>query len=269
MKIEALNLDFDIYTSPADVIAANSPKGFWSQPLGEESNHKPTRFDWAFGVTVPLFCVAADPIVFRGGGPGGPLLAAYRPFAYLLSIASILAMAAWLLWGPKLKWLAAPISGLFYVGGAISLLVGVVLFPFSVLGMFFLIGFLGFTPLFSALVFLRHAKRAYTSSLMTLEDQAAWQAAFLAGLFSIVIPYVMNVQIVRSVNELAAGDVNTIRRETRKLKFVGPLVDLGAVSKRYRRFDDPDKETPRARALAHAYQEITGSDIEDGPYGWD
>ena len=271
MTIEPLHLDFEIRTGWSDAeIDTEAPKGFWKLQFQGEPTRKQKIFDWAFGVVVPLICVAADPIVFRSGGPSGPLFGAYRPFAYLLSIASMLAMAAWLLWGSKLKWLAAPISGLFFFGGSISLLVGIILLPFSILGiLLFFVGLLGFTPLFSAVVFLRNGRRAYKTALTAIGDQAAWQAAFLAGLFSFVVPYVINIQIARAVHEIATGDVQTIQRETAKLKLVAPLLDLGSVSNRYHRFDDVEKESARANQLANSYKELSGSDIEDGPHEWD
>jgi hypothetical protein len=270
MTIEPLHLDFEIQTGRTHAeLNTDPPKGFWKLQFDDEPTRKQKIFDWAFGVVVPLICVAADPIVFRSGGPVGPLFGAYRPFAYVLSIASILAMAAWLLWGAKLKWLAAPISGLFFFGGSISLLVGVILLPFSIIGiLFFFVGLLGFTPLFSAVVFLRNGARAYSASLMELEDRAAWQAAFLAGLFCFVFPYVINIQIADAVNEIATGDVQTIQRQTANLKLVAPLADLGKLSNRYHRFNDTDKESPRAAELAKSYKELSGQDIEDGPHDW-
>ena len=270
MTIEPLHLDFEIRTNWRDAeLDTEAPKGFWKLQFDDEPTRKQKIFDWVFGVVVPLICVAADPIVFRSGGPGGPLFGAYRPFAYLLSIASILAMAAWLLWGAKLKWLAAPISGLFFFGGSVSLLVGILLLPFSIIGiLFFFVGLLGLTPLFSAVVFLRNGRRAYKAALMAIGDQAAWQAAFLAGLFSFVVPYVINFQIARAVNEITTGDVQTIQRETAKLRLVAPLVDLGKLSNRYHRFDDIEKKSPRANELANSYKTLSGSDIEDGPHDW-
>jgi hypothetical protein len=271
MTIEPLHLDSDTQTDWTGAeLDADAPKGFWKLQFQDAPTRKQKVFDWAFGVIVPLICVAADPIVFRSAGPNGPLFGAYRPFAYLLSIASILAMAAWLLWRSKLKWLAAPISGLFLFGGSISLLVGIILLPFSIIGiLLYFIGLLGLTPLFSAVVFLRNGGRAYRASLMAIGDQAAWQAALLAGLLSFVVPYVVNIQIARAVNEIATGDVQTIQRETTKLKLVAPLLDLGSVSNRYHRFDDIEKQSPRANELANSYKQLSGLDIEDGPHEWD
>jgi len=270
MTILTLDLELETPINSACGLAADGPKQFRERQTDEEPEGRSKKFDWAFGVLIPLICVAADPIVFRSAQMGSPLLGAYRPFAYLLSFASILSMAAWLLWGEKLKWIAAPMSGLFYVGGVISLLVGIVLIPFSIIGiMFYFVGLLGFTPLLAGIVYLRNAGQAYRTSLITLGDQAAWQAAFLAGLFSVVVPYVINVQLAQAVQEVATGDVNTIRRGAAKLKFAAPLVDLSPVTKQYRRIEETEKDSPSAKEVAHAYKEITGMDIENAPSDWD
>ena len=73
-----------------------------------------TKFDWYFGVGLPIVCIAADPIVFRSWGPRGDgMLSEYTIFCYALSSVSILAMTAWLLWGQKLGELRPFLGGLF------------------------------------------------------------------------------------------------------------------------------------------------------------
>jgi hypothetical protein len=223
MKIEALHLDFETQEETDGDLSTAETQGFWMRQFQREPTKRQRVFDWTYGVVIPLICVAADPIVFRSDSLGGALLGSYRPFAYLLSAASILGMAAWLLWGPRLGMLAAPLAGLFFVGSVISFLVGVVLFPFSLIGLFvYFVGFLGFTPLFSGIVFLRNGVQAYRTSLRGLDDQTAWQAAFLAALFAFVTPYVVNVEVSGLINEIGRGEVNTIRRESAKLAYVAP-----------------------------------------------
>ena len=93
------------------------------------------KFDWYFGVGLPIVCIAADPIVFRTWAPRGEgMLSDYTVFCYALSSVSIMAMAAWLLWGRKLGELRPFLGGLFLVAAAISTTVGVILFPFSLIG---------------------------------------------------------------------------------------------------------------------------------------
>jgi len=247
----------------ADELAADASKGFWKRQFDAKQTRRQKKYDWLFGVVMPTICIAADPFVFRTTWwSAGTLLGSYRPFAYLLSFVSIMAMAAWLLWGARLKWLAAPMAGLFLVGGSISLVVGIVLFPFSLFGLVLLIGALGFTPLFSSVIYLRNGIRAYRVSRGFLDDQAAWQAAFLAGLFSFIVPYVVNFQVTDLVRDVAKGDVNTIRHASSKLRFVAPLADPGPIFIRYRSSDPEERQSLRMKEMARVYKELTGSVIE-------
>jgi len=261
MRIQTLDLNFetddDIEPGPDE-----NPL-FWRRQFQQESTHRQRLFDWAYGVVIPTICVAADPIVFKGGFGGGGILGEYRPFAYMLSFASILSMIAWLLWGKKVDALTAPIAGLFLIGGGISLLVGIVIFPFSLIGLFFLIGFLGFTPLFSAIVYLRNGVRAFRYSKLLLEPMVAVRAGILAAGFGLVIPYVTNVAITDSVSKMTYGDVSTIRSEAAKLRFVWPLGDFSSIADRYRSNpEDEDLNSPRMKELKKAYEDLTGDKLE-------
>jgi hypothetical protein len=116
--------------------------GFWQRQFQFEITYKQKVFDWIFGVILPVICFTFDPIVFKTN-MRDPFLGEYKPFAYLLSFTSILAMMAWLIWGEKLKGLSGILSGLFAVGGVISLGIGIILFPFSLIGLVLIIGALG------------------------------------------------------------------------------------------------------------------------------
>src|SRR5688500_17442432 len=188
MEIQSLDLDVE-----GDIVlGADEPVEFWRRQFLQRPTKKQTVFDWSYGVVIPLICVAADPVVFTEGG----LLGEYQAFAYMLSSTSILSMAAWLLWGQKLRWLCAPLAGFFIAGSIVSFVVAALIFPYSLLGLLVLIGVLGFTPLFSALVFLRSGIRAFRASSAYLEPRVVWQWAVLAAMFGLVIPYVMHIYMV-------------------------------------------------------------------------
>ena len=154
------------------------------------------RVDWTFGVGLPLVCIAADPVVFSDSMSifsSQGLLIKYKIFCYVLSATSILAMAAWLLWGNKLGELRPFLGGLFLVAAAISLSVGVFLIPFSLLGILFVgVGLLGFTPLFLGFVFLRNSYRALESSSEDMPLKYVGRAAMLAVIYALVVPFVLN-----------------------------------------------------------------------------
>ena len=249
MRIQTLGLNGD------DVPPVDESIGFWERQFVKTPTERQKAFDWAYGVVIPLICVAADPFVFANGG----ILAGGRTFAYVLSSVSIFAMVAWLLWGERLGWLAVPLGGLFIAGSGVSFIVGILIFPYSLLGLLILIGFLGFTPFFSAIVYLRNGVRALCSC-ETLEPRLIWQPALLAAIFAFVVPYVVHSHVSRMVNEIATGDVGTIRRESAKLSYVRPLVNAGPIANRYR--GSEEKDSPRMRALADSYKDLTGKNIQ-------
>lgn len=143
--------------------SASTKTGFWRRQFARNGTRKQLGFDWTVGVIIPLICFYFDPIVFRGnsGFENGALFPGYRLPVYILGFTAIMAMAAWLLWGRRLGSLAGPIGLLFAFSAVISFFLGVVLFPFSVVGLVIAIGALGFTPFLSAIVYARNAKRAF------------------------------------------------------------------------------------------------------------
>ena len=154
------------------------------------------KFDWAYGVVLPIVCIAADPIVFRSSigltinANNG--FAKYKVFCYALSSVSILAMAAWLLWGSKLGELRPFLGGLFLAAAGVSTAVGIMLFPLSLIASVVGIGLLGFTPLFSGFVFIRNSYRALESSAEDMPLKYVVRAAMLAVIYAIVVPLVLN-----------------------------------------------------------------------------
>ena len=147
------NLTVAIADVPAELPLSTPKPGFWRRQFGTEVTVGQRKFDWMLGVFLPLVCFLFDPIVFRAIA-GQPVLGKLRLGAYVLAFVSIMGMTAWLLWGERLKWLSGWLAGLFFVSSGISLIVGAILTPFSVIGILILIGFLGFTPLFSSIVYL-------------------------------------------------------------------------------------------------------------------
>lgn len=174
-----------------DSTPAPKPK-FLARQFSSVPTLSQRKFDWYFGVGLPIVCIAADPVVFRTWSARDGVLSEYMVFCYLLSAVSIMAMAAWLLWGNKLGELRPFLGGLFLVAAAISTTVGFILFPISVIGSIVLIGLLGFTPLFSGFVFLRNAYRAVDAAAEDRPPRYVVRAAMLAVIYAMVVPAVLN-----------------------------------------------------------------------------
>jgi hypothetical protein len=229
--------------------------GFWRRQFQLESTPKQKIFDWAFGVVLPVICFAFDPIIFKGNGSFGGFA---KPFAYLLSFTSIMAMMAWLIWGEKLKWLNGILSGLFAVGGIISLGIGIVMFPLSVIGLLFVIGILGFTPLFTSLVFLRNASRTYQTAKPFMAKRVLLGTTILSAMFSFAVPLTINAEIQKLLDGIKTGNVATIQRNAKILKLLVPITNFSELKRNYYGLQSqPDKQ----KALADAFEEMTGESI--------
>lgn len=173
---------------------------FWKRQFGPITTLRQRKFDWAFGVFLPAICFFFDPFVFRRWYSDNGMLAAYQTFAYLLSGTAIMGLAAWLLWGEKLKSLNAPLAGLFFAAGLIAGLIGIALFPISVIGTVFVIGLLGFTPILTSIVFLRNAVRASRASSFELDTTTLGYVVSLSAITCLVVPWVVNRMLATTAN---------------------------------------------------------------------
>lgn len=163
---------------PAHALAPRHSQGFWRRQFGEQVTPKQRRFDIMFGFVMPVLCLVFDPIVFRAwlSDEPGFLLGRLRFYAYTISALEMVALAAWLSGVAGRGRPPAALGGMLLAGGLFSLALGVVLLPFSLLGIiFFFVGLLGFTPLFTAVVYLRNGWRA--ANLGRTGDDMSWREA--------------------------------------------------------------------------------------------
>lgn len=234
-------------------------KPFWRRQFQKETTHSQKIFDWIFGVIMPVICFAFDPAVFKGGIVGSAFLGKYKPFAYILSFVSVMAMSAFLIWGRKLKWINGFLAGFFAIGGFISLIIGIVLLPISLFGLIILIGALGFTPLCSSLVFLRNSLRAFHFAQPHFQRKVLIRSAILAGLFGLITPAVINFEIQNLLNKMKNGDVQTIRKNSQYLKFAAPITNFNLLTEGYNFQDNSDE----IKAFAEEFENLTGESIEE------
>lgn len=241
--------------------AAKKDAGFWHRQFREKATYKQKRFDLIFGVVLPVVCFFFDPLVFRSEmrGLGDASLGAYKPFAYILSFSLVMGVLAFLLFGEKLKWMNGFLSGLFFLGSAVSLAVGIFLFPFSLLGMIVLIGVLGFTPFFSAFVYARNAVRAYETAAFSLDARTLKHSAALSLVLSFCLPYLFNAQVAQGLKEMTRGDARTVRKIGARFWYIAPLVNFDPLVTAARTNSGDDAEAEKA--LAEVYFELTGEEI--------
>jgi len=178
--------------SPTSKIANNVT--FWPRQIQKESTSGQRKFDWIFGVALPIICFAFDPVIFGLDGAG--MLSNYTIFAYILSIVSIMSMAAWLLWRERLGWLTPVLGGIFLTGSFVSLTIGILMIPISLLGLIIVIGALGFTPLLTTFIYFRNSVRAFSSFKLPGDILLTKRVFIISAIFALVIPFVINFQFV-------------------------------------------------------------------------
>jgi ABC-type multidrug transport system fused ATPase/permease subunit len=252
MQTLELNKESDLELFPA------LKAGFWKRQFQDQSTKKQNIFDWIFGVVLPTACCLFDPLVFKGAmSRNGAILGEYKPFAYSISFISIILMMLFLLFGRKLKWFNGILAGLFLVGTAISLIVGVVIFPLSLIGLIILIGMLGFTPLFAAFVYFRNSIRAISFAETTTKDFLLFNLAAVSAIFSFVLPYVFYVNIETSLREMENGNAAVIRENKEKLQYFAPFINIDRLGlKACGEINESKKE------LRSAIQELSGMNDE-------
>ncbi len=245
------------------ILNANTkpPVKFWRRQFQEKPTTGQTKFDWLFGVIMPAICFLFDPIIFKGGLHDEPMFGKYKPSAYILSYFSILALMAFLLLGKKTKYFNAFFAGLFLTGGIISLIIGVILSPISLIGLVVLIGALGFTPLFTAFVYLRNTFRAFQTAKPFLDTGKLWKGYVLTAIFSFVFPVALNFQIERIFSAVANGNAETVRANARTLRIFAPIINPERLLKEYR-YSDWQNLDEKQQAIAELYKNLTGKNAD-------
>jgi hypothetical protein len=238
-------------------------RGFWRSQFDDAPTSAQRKFDIAFGVVIPALCLVFDPIIFKGGiWSEGGVYQQYQFYAYAVSVFEVVALCAWPLTAGRL---AAALAGVMLAGAAFSFLVGLAIVPYSLIGLLFLIGVLGFVPFLTAFVYLRNAWRAAAGLGRAGPPKVAAAALACGFVFALGAPGVVHVSVTKEV-AAALADVRAGRElSTRKLQALRAVALVSGDAAydelvwAYGREGDPAR---RAR-LAKVYLDITlGDDIE-------
>lgn len=238
-----------------------------------------TVFDVLFGIIAPILCFVFDPIVFRSSDFGSPLFPNYQGFVYLVSGIEILLLTFWLVCGRHLQPATRIAGGILMSGAIFSGLIGLVLLPFSLLGLSVGIGALGFIPFLTALVYLRNAKSSFQlarpSNLpglstqereLTTLDRTGWVGATLIGfVLALGPPAALSITASMFVSQAMGAVISADTQqadlaidEIQYLQFFArPEVDKLVVA--YEQASEPS----RKQELKRRYLKLTGNDIEE------
>jgi hypothetical protein len=216
-----------------------------------------------FGVIAPIVCFGLRPILLGDSVereiPGLQSIADLWLFFHGVVGLEIATLAFWIWRGDRLGGLAGGIAGVLASGAIFAGVLGLVLLPFSLIGIFVTgIGALGLLPLLTSLTYFAHAKRAAHRARLAVGTRQAVAFALLNALLVFGVPAALQAQYsmstMQAIEDVARGDHSASARLTRWYAYVHPdrLVWVYQA----------ERDENRKRSLASAYSGLTGGDIE-------
>ncbi|HEV7474094.1 MAG TPA: hypothetical protein VGN90_08595 [Pyrinomonadaceae bacterium] len=236
---------------------------FWRRQFAGASTEPQAIFDFVFCLLAPILCFYFDPVVFKGGLMGKPVLQSFQLFAYGVTAVEIAVFLVWILVGERLGAWSRLIGGTLISGAVFSAVIGFAILPYSVLGLMVLIGVLGFIPFLTAFAYLRIGWRALRSPGKTPAGSSL--IPLLAGaILSLALPALVSLYVsqatTNSVNAILYGNNQQAELAVghlRRLPFI-PQQKLDALANAYSIERDP----ARKERLKNSYQALTGENLE-------
>lgn len=243
-------------------------KMFWKRQFAATPTQKQTVFDVTFGILAPVLCFVLDPIAFQSGNNllGAPLFEKYQMFAYLFSGIQIIVLIVWLWWGAeRSRGINSFLGGIMFAGGLFCFLLGLMLAPYSLLGLLVVIGVLGFTPFVTGFVYFRNAYRALEKEAARAVPGRAVSSLLLGCVLTLTLSYTVSKGIERkidySVDQILYGNDQQALHAARRVRPYAFLMSnrLGRVVDEYRK---ETTDLPRKERLAKSYEEATGENLD-------
>ncbi len=243
-------------------ILANDPieemrSGFWARQIDSVPTSGQVVFDVVFGVLMPVFCFYFDPGIVRGGfsTPIGEM----SFFIYVFSGLAIVTLSIWLGFGPRIGSAKGIVCGMLVAAAIISTSIGVLILPLTLIGLFVVIGVLGFVPFITGFVYLRNGLRAVRQA----GDRSPRMATvILSALLALGIPGAAQwavIEIVeQSVAEILDEKSPSFDASVSMIRMLRSIVDTDRFVREYEKEPNPE----RRERLGRAYKEITGVEIE-------
>ena len=213
------------------------------------------------GIVAPIFCIAVQFSLFPeliNDLPGLSFLNTYPLFNYGVVALEILTLVIWLVLGERVGWWGGIISGVLLAGSLFAGLLGIVLLPFSLIGLMALIGVLGLVPLGTSFVFLRNGKNAFLLARNRMGYRPALLSLLLGAALVFCVPGVIEARVSGVVRKAIQGIIVGVPDATAGLRRWPSFLYRDRLVWAYQ----GEQDAERRKRLAKAYEELCGEDIE-------
>ena len=240
--------------------------GFWRRQFAPIPTPAQDKFDNLFAIVLPILFLVLDPVVFKTPARilGQGYLEDYQLRAYLFSSLEIGIFLTWRTFRLPLRRFSSAFAGAFFAGAIFAFVIGIVIFPLSLVGLLFVIGLLGFTPFVTAFVFLRNGVRAARININDTGLRSRFAAAVLSAGLVIAMPVVAQAKVESDVSEILDTLVNgspleaeAAAQRLKSFHFV-PRKQCDQLALAY----GNQLDAGRRAAIGKAYRNVTGEDIE-------
>ncbi len=153
------------------------------------------------GIFLPVLCAFYDPLLFSNHQDNLLQVPVYAAIVFQMT-----ALLAWLFGRWRLARLGGLFAGIFLAGAILALGCGIVLLPFSFIGLLVIIGLAGFAPFITCHVFLRHfleaKKLAYSQGHAVPSTLAVLAGFFLAFAVPILIYLAWGEDVLKIIRHI-------------------------------------------------------------------
>jgi hypothetical protein len=214
-----------------------------------------------FGIIAPIYCFAIKRVMLGDAleFPGLRFISIFWIFGYGVVGLGIATLALWMWRGPRLGSWSGIVSGALFACALFAGWLGLVLLPFSLIGLLAVFGVLGFVPFLTAATFSRNAIRAFHQARRILGGPRAWGAIALGAVLVVGVPGSLqtwvSLAVRRAIGDVARGEPSAMRR----LRAWYPYAHRDELVWSY----VAEEEPARKGRLAKAFRELTGEEIEE------
>lgn len=206
-------------------------QAFWQRQFSLPITRGQRIFDALFGILAPILCIVFDPFVFFDHWYSP--LAYVWIFSYVGIIIGVLALFFWLVFGEQFKRASGFFAGIFLIGSLFSLIVGVTILPFGLIGILYFLrdheivdlqGIFCFTPFVTSFVYWRNCSRATHYAKQIFKNHAkSYTGTFALGIIIAVgLPSILQWQanryVSQSIEALVYGDPQSVQQAAKNLE---------------------------------------------------
>lgn len=251
-----------IYSNAPNATYAYTKQGFFRRQFDCNGTKGQFAFDVVFGIFLPMLCFIFDPLFFHTWLIDDALFGGFQLFAYGVAGIEIITLLLWLL-QKQLPQGAGKIYGsLLLAGGLFSFALGIILLPFTIIGLMFLIGILGFVPFFTGFVFWRNGIRALKQAGWGIDFENVFLAIVLGGIFALGAPFAFQLTVWHStekwIQQISEDDpkANLAIKQMKAFNYI-----TGYTERELRKACSRDRRSmTRTDRLDNAFKEITGKE---------